>query len=80
MLRVSKIPFGVTKLFLIGNSVTFKIPEYSDRRPDRIISALEPSYKKELFNNGISLKSPISAKKGDEYTVAFDEFRRYFGV
>ena len=79
MLKPIKIPRCIANLFSIGNSTNINIIEDFEYRPDKIQEMINtPSISKELVDNYISNKSPITLKKGDTYTITDGLFKGYF--
>lgn len=80
MFKPVKIPRGVANLFTIGNSTDMIITEQFAYRPDKIPESVNvPSINEEVIDNYISNKSPITLRKGDDYTVTDKLFKGYFG-
>ena len=79
MLKPLKIPRGVANIFVLGDSTTQKINEYTKYRPDKILEQYGmESMSKEIVNNYLTNISPISCKSDVTYVIADALFNGYF--
>lgn len=81
MIKCITVPRGVANIFLLDCADVGTFSERNEHRPDKLMIEMgEDSISHEMISNYMSVKSPISAKKGTSEIFPNSLFKAYFGA